>query len=954
MANPEQLLPTEDQGVAHIQVGISGMTCASCALRIEKGVARLSGVSGVHVNFGTEKATVTFDPEAVDLGEIVEKIQDVGYKAITDTMRLKTVEPLLDPVVALLSPRIRRLPGVIRARYETSSSSWVITYLPETIAPGDVRRRLKEWGYPTEDLSAQRDAAEDARQREIRQWLVRFIVGAVFSLPLAVWLLSRIAGHPVLTNPWLQGALATVVQAYVGGFYYVDAYHNLKNRNANMSVLVAMGTTAAYVLSVGLVLAGARRETYFDDSAIVLTLITLGKYIEARAKRATSTAIKQLIGLAPRDAHALIDGAERDIPLDEVEPGMELVVRPGERIPTDGVVVSGRSQVDESMLTGEPLPLTKQAGDAVVGATLNQTGTLRIKATKVGRDTALAQIVAVVEAAQAQKAPIEGLADRVSAIFVPIVIAAAVVTFGLWWIITGQTLNALLAAVAVLVVACPCALGLATPTAITAGVGVGAKRGLLIRGGEYLEAAARIDTVVVDKTGTVTRGKPALTDIQLSGHPDVPDPTALLTWAAAVEAPSEHPLGRAVVDAARDRGVSILPAADFRADPGRGVSARVAGHTVLVGSRRALEDAGISVATLADDAELLEQDGKTPLYVAVDGGLAGLVAVADPIKDTAFEALQALARDGMAVYLLTGDSRRVAEAVARQVGLDPDHVWAEVLPQEKAEVVKALRQQGRRVAMVGDGINDAPALATADLGIAIGTGTDVAIAASGITLMSGDLRGVPAALRLSQRTMAKIRQNLFWAFFYNVILIPVAAVGWLAPILSGGAMAVSSILVTGNSALLNRFNPFAGLTHTEERWAEDLAGEFDTPPIETGSAATATDPVCGMTVTVGQEAGRWTHDGVTYYFCARSCLEEFREHPDRFLQGERQPMDADTVATARDPVCGMMVTVGQEAGRTVYRGHPYYFCNPQCLKEFEADPARYVKVAQSDGQLPHG
>jgi Cu+-exporting ATPase len=941
MANPVRTPADEARQPAKIQVGISGMTCASCALRIEKGVSRLAGVQAVHVNFGTEKATVTFDPDTVDPGLIVEKIQDIGYKAITDTIRLKAADPLDDATASGLTSRVRRLPGVIGARYEASSHSWVVTYLPETVAPGDIRRRLKEWGYPTEDLSTQRDAVQEARQREIHRWLIRFLVGAVFSLPLAIWLLSSIAGHPVLANPWLQWGLATVVQAYVGGFYYVDSYHNLKNRNANMSVLVALGTTAAYVLSAGLVLTGSRQETYFDDSAIVLTLITLGKYIEARAKGATSAAIRQLMGLQPRDAHAVVDGVERDIPLDAVEPGMELVIRPGERVPTDGVVISGRSQVDESMLTGEPLPLTKQPGDAVVGGTLNQAGMLRIKATRVGRETALAQIIAVVEAAQAQKAPIEGLADRVSAVFVPIVIGVAVVTFGLWWLLTGQILHGLLAAVAVLVVACPCALGLATPTAITAGVGVGAKRGLLIRGGEYLETAARIDTVVVDKTGTVTRGKPAVTDVLVHPHPNVSDADGLLAWAAAVEAASEHPLGRAVVAAARDRGLTLPDAVDFQAYPGRGVTAQVAGHRVTVGSGRALEEMGVSVSVLADEAARLERDGKTPLYVAVDDQAAGLVAVADPIKDTSAEALAALAEDGIEVYLLTGDTRQVAEAVARQLGLAPERVRAEVLPTQKAEAVKALRRQGRRVAMVGDGINDAPALATADLGIAIGTGTDVAIAAAGITLMSGDLRGVPAALRLSKQTLTKIRQNLFWAFFYNVILIPVAAVGWLAPVLSGGAMAISSILVTGNSALLNRFNPFAGLTRTEEKWAAELAAAA-----AEGSVA-AVDPVCGMTVTVGQEAGRWTHDGVTYYFCAKSCLEEFRENPERFVQGERTPMAG--AAAAVDPVCGMTVTVGQEAGQALYRGKTYYFCNAQCLRDFEADPARYAEVERAPG-----
>ncbi len=892
--NIQQTTVTDDtRHTAHVQVGISGMTCASCALRIEKGLSKFPGVADAHVNFGTEKATVTFDPTAVHLDTLMSKIQDIGYKAITDTMRLKPSESLEPSAADAVTQRLTTLEGVIQARYEGSAQSWVVTYLPESIRPADVRRQLKAWDVPTEDLSAQRDAAQEARQQEIRRWLVRFVVGGVFSLPLAIWLITRIAGVPILANPWLQFGLATVVQAYVGGFYYRDSYHNLKNKNANMSVLVAMGTTAAYGLSVGLLFAGARRALYFDDAAIVLTLISLGKLIEARAKGATSSAMKQLMGLAPRDAHVILGGAERSLSIDDVEPGMELVVRPGEKIPTDGIIVSGKSHVDESMLTGEPVPQTKAVGDPVVGATLNQTGTLRVKATKVGRDTALSQIIAAVEAAQAQKAPIEGLADRISGIFVPVVIAAALVTFGVWWLVMGHAVAAaLLPAVAVLVVACPCALGLATPTAITAGVGVGAKRGLLTRGGEHLEIARTINTVVLDKTGTVTRGKPAVTDV--IAHPEATGPAGqeFVRWAAAVEAASEHPLGRAVVAFAQDHGLNVSEAVEFEAEPGRGVRAQVSGHAVMVGSRRAAEEALTRAADLTETIERLEREGKTPLYVVVDGTYAGLIAVADTIKDTAAEAIQALHADGVAVYLLTGDTRRVAEAVAAEVGIPADHVKAEVLPTQKAEVVQALKDQGRRVAMVGDGINDAPALATADLGIAIGTGTDVAMAAAGITLMSGDLRGVPASLRLSRQTMQKIRQNLFWAFFYNVILIPIAAVGWLAPVISGGAMAVSSILVTSNSALLKRYNPFGDMTATEDRWAAELAADEAAAPQPEGPRQTAVDPVCGMTVTIGEEAGKTEYAGQTYYFCNTACQREFEADPRTYLPPKGEPVEA--------------------------------------------------------------
>ena len=932
--------PPDRAAETSVQIGIVGMTCASCALRIEKGLSRLEGVDGVRVNFGTEKATVRFDAKAVDPSRIVAKIQDVGYKAITSTMRLRAVEPWSEAKAAEAQSIIAAMPGIVTVRFEATSDLLVAQYLPDTVGSADVRRALKDHGLTTEDVGQEKDALHEARAHEIRGWLRRFMVGAVVSLPLAIGLVSRIAGHPILMNPWLQWGLATIVQAYVGGFYYVDSFHNLKNRNANMSVLVALGTSAAYVLSAGLTLAGSRHVLYFDDAALVLTLVSLGKYIEARAKGASSSAMKELMGLSPKEAHVVVDGVETSMAVDDIEPGMELVVRPGEKIPIDAVVTGGRSRVDESMLTGEPVPVSKAVGDEVVGATLNQTGMLRIKALKVGRDTALAQIVASVESAQAQKAPVEGLADRIAGIFVPVVLVIAVVTFAVWALVTGNVIHAILPAVTVLVVACPCALGLATPTAVTAGVGVGARRGILIRGGEYLEAAAGINAVVFDKTGTITRGRPSVSEVRAVGGGEG-DGSRVLQWAAAVERFSEHPFGQALVEAARDRGLPVPEASDFDATVGRGVSGLVDGHRVQVGNVRALADDGVVGEALEETARAWEADGQSVVYVAVDGQVVGAAAISDAIKDTAAEAVRALQHDGLAVYLLTGDNRRVAEAVARRVGIPDGHVRAEVLPEAKGAAVAALRAGGLRVAMVGDGINDAPALATADLGIAIGTGTDVAMAAAGITLMSGDVRGVAGGLRLARKTLGKIRQNLFWAFIYNVILIPVAAVGWLAPVFSGAAMAMSSILVTSNSALLNRVNPYAGLTETEARWAAADGADAD-------ASATASDPVCGMTVRVGDAAGRFTYQGETYYFCAKSCLEEFREDPERFLKGERIEMAEAEAGTAVDPVCGMTVKIGQEAARHTHEGITYYFCARSCHEEFQADPERFLKRSGGD------
>ncbi|MCL6595698.1 MAG: heavy metal translocating P-type ATPase [Firmicutes bacterium] len=943
MATRKEADSKTQPGALEVQIGIAGMTCASCALRIERGVRGMEGVEAASVNFGTEKAVVRLDPGRADLEGILGKIQDIGYRAVTDATRLELEEPPAD--AGSLLGRVGAIAGVVRVRYDGTANALAVTYLPDSVSAADLRRTLRSWGIATRELAPQHDAGQRAREAEIAKWARRFWLGAIFSLPLAAWLVVTLVGArgtlvQVLSDRWLQLALATIVQGYVGWSYYVDSYHNLKNRNANMSVLVALGTSAAYVYSAAAVLLGTGAATYFDSSAIVLTLVSLGKFVEARAKGATSSAIRQLMGLSPRLAHAVTAAGERDVPIEDVEVGMELVVRPGESIPTDGVILAGQSSVDESMLTGEPLPVTKRPGDGVVGATLNQTGTLRMRATKVGRDTVLAQIVSIVEAAQAEKAPVEHLVDRISSIFVPIVIAVAAVVFVAWLAITGQVGTALVPAVAVLVVACPCALGLATPTALVAGTGVGARRGILIRGGEHLERAARVDTVVLDKTGTVTRGRPAVTDVlAVAGATE----DELLALAAAVETFSEHPLGRAVVAAARERRLELPRVEAFEAVPGRGVRGRTPNGEVLVGRLSFLAQAGVDGAALEAAGRALEEAGKTPLYVAVDGRAAGVIAVADTVKDTAQEAIDALTAAGYAVYLLTGDSRRVAEAVADQVGISRERVIAEVLPADKATVVARLRQEGHVVAMTGDGINDAPALATADVGVAIGTGTDVAIAASGITLMSGDLRGLPAALRLSKATLGKIRQNLFWAFIYNVVLIPVAGLNLLMPVLSGAAMAFSSVFVTTNSALLNRYNPMRGLTRTEERWAEEEArsevaqdgGGGQRPEGEDAGepkSYESVDPVCGMRVTAGSEAGSSTYDGVRYLFCNLACKEEFDADPARYV-------------TAVDPVCGMTVTIGQEADRLDYQGHTYFFCNTACREDFEAHPEQYLTNA---------
>jgi len=726
------------------QFQITGMTCAACANRIEKGLSRLPGVASANVNLAMETARVEYSPSAVTVEDMIRKVEQLGYQA-----------------------------------------------------------------FPKE----QREDAKDRRQREIKRQTRRFVISAVLSFPL-LW---AMAGHFSFTsfiwvpswfmNPWVQLALATPVQFVIGGPFYVGAWKALRNRSANMDVLVALGTSAAYLYSLFLTLEWASADMrhhapalYYETSAILITLIVLGKLFEALAKGRTSEAIKTLMGLRAKTALVIRDGEEIRIPADEVAAGDIVLVRPGEKIPVDGEVVEGSSSVDESMLTGESIPVEKRAGDPVIGATVNKHGMLKVRATKVGKDTALAQIIRVVEEAQGSKAPIQRVADAISGVFVPIVVGIALLTFLIWffWADAGNFAGALRKAIAVLVIACPCALGLATPTSIMAGSGRAAELGILFKGGEHLELTHRIDTVVLDKTGTVTKGKPELTDIIAV----MPDETEFLRLVGAAEKPSEHPLAEAIAAGIAARGIELPAAEAFEAIPGHGIRAVVEGKEVLAGNRRLLERYGVS----ADQAEAamaqLEEAGKTAMLVAVERRYAGLVAAADTIKETSREAVARLQAMGIEVVMITGDNERTARAIARQAGIGK--VLAEVLPEGKAEEVKKLQARGRKVAMVGDGINDAPALATADIGMAIGTGTDVAMEAADVTLMRGDLNGIADAIRMSRRTMVNIRQNLFWALAYNSLGIPVAAAGFLAPWVAGAAMALSSVSVVLNALRLQR------------------------------------------------------------------------------------------------------------------------------------------------------
>jgi Cu+-exporting ATPase len=750
------------EGRVKVLLPVSGMTCAACARRVEKALSGTAGVRAADVNLATEKATVEYDAASVGLGELVEAVEGAGY-------------------------------GVVRE----------------------------------EEASV-----EDARAREYEGLRGRFVVAAVLTALILIGSLPHMFGFMLpIPMGWLNLGLlllATPVQFWAGWRFYRGAWGSLRHGAADMNTLVAVGTSAAYLYSAVATLApqifaAGRADVYFDTSALIITLILLGRLLEARARGRTGAAIKRLAGLRAKTARVVRRGEERDVPVERVEVGDTVVVRPGEKVPVDGRVLAGESAVDEAMITGEPMPVVKRAGDQVIGATLNTTGSFRFEATKVGKDTALSQIIKMVEEAQGSKAPIQRLADRISGVFVPVVMVIATLVFFVWFIFGPEPAFtfALLNFVAVLIIACPCAMGLATPTSIMVGTGRGAESGILIKGGEALEAAHKLTTVVLDKTGTLTRGTPGLTDVVVLNDLSKRE---LLRLVASAERASEHPLGEAIVKGARERGLALAEAEGFEAVSGGGVRARVEGRTVLVGNERFLREAGVNEDGLKPRLEELSSAGKTPVLVAVDGKPAGIVAVADTVKEESREAVDRLHSLGLEVAMITGDNERTARAVARELGVD--RVLAEVLPQDKADEVKRLQAEGKKVGMVGDGINDAPALAQADVGIATGTGADVAMEAADLTLISGDVRGVARAINLSKATVRNIKQNLFWAFAYNVALIPVAAgvlypffaggtvpealqpllgeYGFLNPVLAAAAMALSSVTVVSNALRLRR------------------------------------------------------------------------------------------------------------------------------------------------------
>lgn len=795
-----------------VSLQIQGMTCAACANKIEKGLNKIDGVIDANVNFAIEKTKVVYNPEKTNVQDFEDKIEKLGYRVAHNKQTFDISGMTCAACANKIEKRLAKMDGVSNATVNFALENVMVEYNQDQVTTGDMIEAVKKLGYTLKAQTSKEETA-NSKDEEVRNQTGKFIFSSILTFPL-LWTMvthfkftSFIYSPVMLMNPWVQLALATPVQFIVGAQFYRGAYKALRNKSANMDVLVALGTSVAYFYSIFLGIEWQMNGQegmpvlYFEAASVIITLVILGKLFEVRAKGRTGQAIQKLLGMQAKTARVIRDAVEQEIAIEEVIVGDTIIVRPGEKIPVDGQIIKGESAVDESMITGESIPVDKKIGDIAIGSTINKNGMLTIEATKVGKDTALSQIVKVVEEAQGSKADIQRVADHVSGIFVPIVVGIAIVTFLVWYFIVepGELRSALVPAITVLVIACPCALGLATPTSVMAGSGRAAELGVLFKGGEYLENTRLLNTIVLDKTGTVTKGEPDLTDVlPQQGFTE----EEVLFLVASAENSSEHPLAEAIVKGAKAMGTMVKEPDSFEAIPGFGIRAVIEGKTVFVGTRKLMQQQAIDITSIEEVMSKLELDGKTAMLIGVDQQLAGVIAVADTVKETSKAAIERMHALGLEVIMLTGDNERTAQAIGKQVGID--RVIAEVIPEQKADEIKKLQKMNKKVGMVGDGVNDAPALAVADIGMAIGTGTDVAIEAADITLMRGDLHSVADSVELSDKTMRNIKQNLFFAFIYNSASIPIAAIGLLAPWVAGAAMAFSSVSVVLNALRLQR------------------------------------------------------------------------------------------------------------------------------------------------------
>ena len=865
-----------------IVLNIGGMSCVNCAKAIEKQLSKLNGVTHATVNLASEKAIIDYNPDIVDQKAIEDAIAEAGYQVIHEKIMLQIGGMSCVNCAKSIEKALNNREGIYKAFVNFATEEVTVEYNPEQISIAGIKKTITDVGYEVIELQKTfEDTEGKERQRHIRH--LKYLLTASIALTIPIMILMWLPILPMATNNLVMFLLATPIQFVVGWTFYVGAYKGLRNKTANMDTLIAMGTSTAWIYSTVITLVpgifpGA--SSFFDTAAMIMTFILAGKLLDAIAKGRTSEAIRKIMGLQAKTARVIRDGAEQEIPVEDVHVGDIIVVRPGEKIPVDGVVIEGYSGVDEKVITGESMPIEKKKGDQVVGATMNKTGMLKFKATKVGKDTVLAQIIRMVEDALSSKAPVQRLADIAAGYFVPAIIITALTSACVWYFVVGADfIFALTVFIAVLIVACPCALGLATPTAIMVGVGKGAENGILIKSGEALETVQKLQAVVFDKTGTLTKGEPEVTDIitvDNTTQKGIPlNEEQLLQLAAMAEKNSEHPLGEAIVKEAVKRELKAEDPEFFNAIPGHGVEVKHQGLTILLGNRKLMQTNNINIAKLEEKMNLLEQKGKTAMLVAVDNQPAGLIAVADTLKEHSSEAVKTLQQMGLEVIMITGDNERTAKAIAQQAGVN--RVLAEVLPSEKATEIKRLQAENKVVAMVGDGINDAPALAQANIGIAVGSGTDVAIETGDIVLIKNDLRDVVVSIQLSRATMSKIKQNLAWAFFYNILLIPLAA-GVFYPILhvlfdpvyAAAAMASSSVTVVTNASLLRRFRPKISQNINQ---TENCGGE----------TCMAKDLVCDMEV--DEKTAKWktTYKGKTYYFCAPGCKKEFEENPQKSI-----------------------------------------------------------------------
>lgn len=935
---PEQ---TKDK----VKIKLGGMTCASCAFKIETKLKNLEGVDSSVVNFANEEATVEYDPKITGYVTFNKAISDLGYKASLAKIDLKVLDLLSQRQFDDLINKVKAIKGIYDVRGNFNAAKLFIEFNELEIDENNLYYNIKELGFKIEKTASAVDKEIEEHKKELKYRLRILIVSLIFSAIIApismIWMDLLMMG-PVFEINLLLFFLAIGNYAVAGTFFLKGAYKSLKSKSTNMDVLIALGTTTALVYSI-LTTFFIKGHTFYEAMSLILTFLLIGKYFELKTKGQTSEAIKKLIGLQPKTATLLKDGKEIEIPLEEIEVGDTLIVRPGERIPVDGKVVEGKTKVDESMITGESKYVKKEEGSEVIGATVNQTGLIHFTAEKIGKDTLLYQIINFVKEAQTRKAAKQKLADRISNYFVPIVVLIAIGAFLYWYFLAGMGLEtSLLVFTSVVVISCPCALGLAIPTAIMVGTGKGAENGILLKGGDSLESINKIDTIVFDKTGTLTVGKPKVSiiftekDLKGQGY----DEKELLFYAGSAEMGSEHSLARAIIEEANQKGLNLETPAEFDAVPGKGIITTIKGKQVVIGNEKLMSDNEILLDGYKEKFNEFQQQGITTIIVSIDGGIKGVIGVSDKLKEQAPYTLDKLREMKLDIYMITGDNMQTAMTIGKQLGLDQQHILAEVLPNDKALNVQKLQQskEQRVVGMVGDGINDAPALAQADVSIAIGSGTDVAIETADIVLMRGDLRNVVAAINLSKKTYQKMLTNLFWAFIYNLIGIPIAAgllyylIGtFLPPYLAAVFMATSSVSVVTNALFLKKYEPKTEQQLEEER----LLLEEE-----------VIDPICGMKIIPSQSI-EYEYNGKKYYFCSQSCEVEFKANPEKYKNFDNinpklmhKPTKTEEEKVI-DPICGMSI-VPSESIEYEYKGKKYYFCSQSCETEFKANPEKYI------------